>query len=192
MAFEVVGHGPLSGPGGSPAGQADPGRIRWPRRLAHGLAIATGWALFFWGWQRVLARGTDFSELRALVIGAAIVVPVVTVSWILHNRGIYRRKGPRRRAAGAVLDYRVDFNGREVAADFRALASAQRVEVVIEGAFKRYREGAWRGDSPAAARADLQVGASDLAAQARSAIDHASQTSATGRPTPSVGTEPRR
>ncbi|MBL8343702.1 MAG: hypothetical protein JNL30_19710 [Rubrivivax sp.] len=108
------------------------------------------------------------------MIGAAVVVPVITVSWILHNRGIYRRKGPRRRAAGAVLDYRVDFHGREVVADFRALASAQRIELVIEGAFKRYLEAPPpRGDAEGAPT-DLQAPASDLAARARSAIDHAS------------------
>lgn len=106
----------------------------------HGLAIATGWALFFWGWQRVLATGPDFAELRLLMLGAAIVVPAITVSWILHNRGIHRRKGPRRSVPEAVLDYGRDFHGREVIADFRALAHAQRVDIVIEGAAKRYRE----------------------------------------------------
>ena len=111
---------------------------RWVRRLAHGLAIVAGWALFFWGWQRVLARGTDFSELRLLMLGAAIVVPVVTVSWILHNRGIHRRKGPRRSVPVAALDYRVDFVGRTVVADFRALSQAQRVDIVVDGALKRY------------------------------------------------------
>ncbi|MBL8326207.1 MAG: hypothetical protein JNJ89_14745 [Rubrivivax sp.] len=138
------------------------------------MAIVAGWALFFWGWHRVITRGTDFSELRTLMIGAAVVVPVITVSWILHNRGIYRRKGPRRRAGGAALDYRVDFHGRAVVADFRALAGAQRVEVVIEGAVKRYLEAATPPGGAGHAPTDLQAPASDLAAQARSAIDHAS------------------
>jgi len=109
------------------------------RRLAHGLAIVAGWVLFFWGWQRVLAATTDFSELRLLMIGAAIVVPVVTVSWILHNQGIHRRKGPRRHVPVATLAYRMDFNGREIVADFRALAEARRVDVVVDGALKTYR-----------------------------------------------------
>jgi hypothetical protein len=104
----------------------------------HTLAIVAGWGLFFWGWQRVLAGRPDFTELRWLMIGAAIVVPVVTVSWILHNRGIHRRKGPRRSVAEVPLDYRIDFNGREVQGDFAALLREQRVEIVVDGATKRY------------------------------------------------------
>lgn len=104
----------------------------------HGLAIVAGWVLFFWGWHRVLAATPDFSELRLLMIGAAIVVPVVTVSWILHNRGIHRRKGPRRSITPATLAYAADFNGRAIVADFRSLAQAQRVWIVTEGARKLY------------------------------------------------------
>lgn len=136
------------------------------RIVSHGLMIVAGWVLFFWGWQRVLDRGADFSELRWLVFGAMVVVPVVTVSWILHNRGIHRRKGPRRRVPAAALDYRVDFHGREVVAEFRALASAQRIDIELDGALKRYRPGAgadWRAGA----------GASDLRLQARKAIEQA-------------------
>lgn len=108
------------------------------RRAAHGLAIAAGWILFFWGWHRVLAGRPDFDALRLLMLGAATVVPVVTISWILHNRGIHRRKGPRRNVPVATLQYQVDFNGREVVADFRALAEAQQVHIAIDGGRKRY------------------------------------------------------
>lgn len=104
----------------------------------HGLAIVAGWVLFFWGWHRVLAATPDFSELRVLMIGAAIVVPVVTVSWILHNRGIHRRKGPRRSITPATLAYAADFNGRAIVADFRSLARAQRVWIVSDGERKLY------------------------------------------------------
>lgn len=140
--FEVLAPGRLSPPRDAATRRAEGRPPRGLRRLAHALAIVAGWALFFWGWQRVLASSPDFAELRLLMIGAAIVVPVVTVSWILHNRGIHRRKGPRRSVAEAHLDYRVDFHGREVLADWAALARAQRVDIVIDGAFKRYQEGA--------------------------------------------------
>jgi hypothetical protein len=102
------------------------------------MAIAAGWGLFLWGWQRVLARASDFAELRLLMIGAAIAVPAITVGWILHNRGIHRRKGPRRSVPVARLEYEVDFHGRQVLADWTALAHAQRVDIVIDGASKRY------------------------------------------------------
>jgi hypothetical protein len=109
------------------------------RRAAHWLAIAAGWVLFFWGWHRVLVGHPDFEALRLLVLGAATVVPVVTVSWILHNRGIHRRKGPRRSVPTATLHYQVDFNGREVVADFRALAEAQQIHIAVDGGRKLYR-----------------------------------------------------
>ncbi len=108
--------------------------------MVHGLAIVAGWLLFFWGWHRVLSGTPDFSELRLLMIGAAIVVPVVTLSWILHNRGIHRRKGPRRSVPAATLAYGVDFNGREIVADFRSLARAQRVRIFIDGSRKLYQQ----------------------------------------------------
>jgi hypothetical protein len=137
------------------------------RRALHLLAIIAGWALFFWGWHRVLERGTDFSQLRLLMLGAAVVVPVITISWILHNRGIHRRKGPRRSVSAVTLEYRVDFNGREVVADLPGLAMAQRVDIVIDGGFKRYR-------ITPAAQLDEGHRDPDRAAEARHAIDQAS------------------
>ncbi|MBL8344524.1 MAG: hypothetical protein JNN03_03715 [Rubrivivax sp.] len=126
--------------------------------------------LFFWGWRRVLAATPDFAQLRLLMLGAAVVVPVVTISWILHNRGIHRRKGPRRHVATARLEYGVDFNGRRIVADFRALAQARHVQIVVEGARKEYlveatdppRDGA-RG---AAGTHEVRVGRLDVAERA--------------------------
>jgi hypothetical protein len=148
---------------------------RWLRPGSHALVVAAGWLLFFWGWQRVLARGADFSELRLLVLGAMVVVPVVTVSWILHNRGIHRRKGPRRRVPAALLDYRVDFHGREVQADFAALAHVQRIEIELEGASKRYVTCAaadWRASGAG----------SNVAERARIAIEQAGSAPANRSP----------
>lgn len=127
------------------------------RRAAHGLAIVAGWVLFFWGWQRVLVGHPDFEALRVLVLGAATVVPVVTVSWILHNRGIHRRKGPRRSVPAATLQYHVDFNGREVVADFSALSAAQEIHITVEGSRKLYHAGAPAG-GPAASRRTAEAG----------------------------------
>jgi hypothetical protein len=159
-------------PGDATAARADP--RRWLRGAVHALAIVAGWALFFWGWHRVLARGTDFSELQRLMIGAAVVVPVVTVSWILHNQGIHRRKGPRKKVPAATLDYRVDFNGREVVADFPALTAEQCVDIAVAGGHKRYRarDGHdWRVRRPG----------EDAAARARLAIDQMGQIGQIGQ-----------
>jgi hypothetical protein len=89
---------------------------------------------------------------------------VVTVSWILHNQGIHRRKGPRKKVPAATLDYRVDFNGREVVADFPALAAEQCVDIAVAGGHKRYRardghdRRVRRPGEDAAARARLATG----------------------------------
>lgn len=103
------------------------------RRVVHAAGIAGGWWLFVLGWQRVLEPGADFSQLRWLVFGAALAVPLLTVSWIAHNRGIYRRKGPRRAVTPAELHYEYDFKGRRVEGDWAALAGAQCVEIALEG-----------------------------------------------------------
>jgi hypothetical protein len=106
----------------------------------HALGITLGWVLFVWGWQRVLAGHPHFDAVRELIVGAAIVVPVVTLSWIAHNVGIHRRKGARRAAAPrAPAPPAADFHGRGIRADWPALATAQRIEIVIVGEHKLVR-----------------------------------------------------
>ena len=126
---------------GEAAGQqrADSGPSR--RRLAlHLLVILGGWALYIWGWQRVASNQPEFGDIRALVLGAALVVAVVTLSWIAHNRGIHRRKGPRQTVPSASMNYDSDFNGRRIQADWPALKLARYIEIVIDGADKQYRQ----------------------------------------------------
>lgn len=107
--------------------------------MIHAVGILAGWLLFLWGWQRVLASHPSFAELRSLLFGAVLVVPVLTLAWIAHNRGIHRRKGPRRAVTPATLRYETDFNGRSVHADWPALAAAQVIRVAIDGPHKRYQ-----------------------------------------------------
>lgn len=112
--------------------------LPWRRRLLHAFLIALGWLLFVWGWQRVTAGRPELGELRVLVIGVLIAVPIVTLSWVVHNVGIHRRKGPRRSVPVAEERYDADFNGRRIAADWAQLAGASRVDILVDGSEKRF------------------------------------------------------
>ncbi|MCA0240965.1 MAG: hypothetical protein LCI02_08885 [Proteobacteria bacterium] len=108
------------------------------RRLLHALLIVLGWLLFAWSWLRVTADRPAVGELKWLMLAALLVVPVLTLSWVAHNVGIYRRKGPRRAVTPVAVQHDVDFNGRRIEADWPALASARCIEIVIDGEAKRF------------------------------------------------------
>jgi hypothetical protein len=113
------------------------------RRAFHTLIALAGWALFAYWWT-VVVRHVDASQVRftVLFVLAALVVSVVITSlWILHNRAIFRRKGPRTQVRDAVLDYSRDPLGRTVTFETASedLRSAPAVRVLIDGAAKSYR-----------------------------------------------------
>lgn len=110
----------------------------WRRRALHGLLIAAGWVLFIWCWYRVTADRPHLGELRTLMLASVLVVPVLTLSWVAHNVGIYRRKGPRRGVREVPLDYATDFNGRTITAAWPKLVGARRVDIVVEGGQKLF------------------------------------------------------
>lgn len=139
--------------GGIPSAGPDPVSRLWRRRFGHGLLIALGWLLFAWSWHRVTADRPEVGELRVLMVAAVIVVPLLTLSWVAHNVGIYRRKGPRKAGRAVPLHYDQDFNGRTIDADFARLACARRIDVLIVGGVKRFVEvGAVEATSSAPAR----------------------------------------
>ncbi|HNT37704.1 MAG TPA: hypothetical protein PKO45_01175 [Rubrivivax sp.] len=110
------------------------------RRLGHAVLVAAGWLLFAWSWQRVTAGRPELGELRWLMLGALAVVSVLTTGWIAHNVGIHRRKGPRRSVPAVEMAYDADFNGRRIDADWARLAGARCIDVVVDGAVKRFVE----------------------------------------------------
>ena len=113
----------------------------WPQRLLHLIALAVGWGLFFWGWYDVLGQNWDTTALIWLIVGSVVLMPAMTFAWVLHNVGIHRRKGPRTGLRKVDEAYRHDWNGREIAADFAALARANVVVIDVEGKRKVYRAG---------------------------------------------------
>lgn len=118
----------------------------WPQRLLHTAVVLAGWGLFVWGWYEVLGRPWDSRALWWLIVGCLIVLPLVTIAWTLHNIGIHRRKGPRQGRPQIELSYAQDWNGREVVADWSALADARVVSIETNGNRKVYRIA---GDGPA-------------------------------------------
>lgn len=100
--------------------------------------VLAGWLLFAWCWRVVTADHPSIGQLSDLLIGALVVVPVFTVSWVMHNLGIHRRKGPRRSVPAVEQRYERDYNGRLIHADWAALASVQRIDIVIDGDSKRF------------------------------------------------------
>lgn len=114
-------------------------RSRW-HGLLHGLLIAIGWVGFGWLWWRVGTYSWDSRDLQLLVLAAALFFPVATGAWVLHNRGIYRRRGPRR-SVQAVAYTGQDIHGRPVAADWSLLQAAHEVVIDCSGAVKLYLAG---------------------------------------------------
>lgn len=131
------------------------GRPGWPRRLGHGVMIVAGWLLFAWSWQRVTADRPEIGELFWLLVAALMVVPVLTLSWVAHNVGIYRRKGPRREVTPVSLHFDRDFNGRRITADWSKLERSRRIEIVLDSGHKRFVD-ASPARSPLPARAPEQ------------------------------------
>ena len=113
----------------------------WRQRLLHLAALLVGWGLFFWGWYDVLGQHWDTTALIWLIVGSLVLLPAMTFAWVLHNVGIHRRKGPRTGLRKVDETYRHDWNGREIAADFAALARANVVVIDVEGKRKVYRAG---------------------------------------------------
>ena len=115
------------------------------RKSSPGLwfVVTAGWLVFVWSWIRVAqetSAGTVMWGVVMLVATTAIVVGV-TVWWVVHNLGIYRRKGPRRSVPLAMPDYRTDFVGRDLDGDWMLLRRSSVVVVRMDDGGKRFVPG---------------------------------------------------
>ena len=112
------------------------------RRVFHTLITLAGWALFVYWWSvvvhRVSRHEVRFTVLFVLV--SLVICVALTGLWVLHNRSIFRRKGPRTAVREAVLDYSRDPLGRTVTFEASAedLLRAPVVRVLIEYDRKQY------------------------------------------------------
>ena len=124
-------------PRGHAAGHSPPLTLR--QKVGHVLFVILGWVLFIWFWHIAAGEPWDSAPLMFLIIGSIIVSPLVTLFWIFHNMGIYKRKGPRKGMANVQPFYDVDWSGREVTADWAALTSARVVVIEVDEFGKNYR-----------------------------------------------------
>lgn len=111
----------------------------WVRRLTHVVVLTAGWALFFVSWWRVLTtQKVSYPVLGWLILGALVLIPLVTLFWIRHNIEIFQRKGPRLRVRSTDERYERDWEGRTIKADWREVRNAQEIEIAVDAERKNY------------------------------------------------------
>ena len=112
-------------------------------RIVHALAIGGGWFIYFWLWCRVIyVYGQDLSPLVALfLVITIIVVPTLTLIWILHNVRIFKRKGMRQGRTTADDSYASDWKGRQVIANWTDMKQASSIVISVRENDKRYETG---------------------------------------------------
>lgn len=111
---------------------------RW-QRILHPLLIVFGWCLFAWfWWKELVAQDVDPRSIMLLSVASAVALPAVTMLWILHNRSLYRRKGPRKTVREIDATYEQDWSGRPVHADWEALKQARVVAIRIDESGKHF------------------------------------------------------
>lgn len=109
------------------------------RGLAHTLVLVGGWVLFVGSWWRVLTTQTlSYPVLGWLIVGALVLIPMVTLFWVQHNIDIYQRKGPRLRVRTADERYGRDWEGRTVSAEWPGVRASRTIEIELEAGRKRY------------------------------------------------------
>lgn len=101
-----------------------------PHVIWHAIVVLFGWCLFggFW-WLVLLQESYPLSNIIWLLASSLILLPAITLYWVLHNRGIYARKGPRRQAQVVELAYTQDWAGRSVHAQFDQLKQARLITI---------------------------------------------------------------
>jgi hypothetical protein len=109
------------------------------REILQVLIVASGWIGFVWLWVLVGRQPWDSSRLLWLIAGSFVVLPLVTLAWVIHNRAIFRRKGERLGVPEADFSYRNDWHGRRVDADWATLRASRYITIGVEGDVKAYR-----------------------------------------------------
>ncbi|MFN3716494.1 MAG: hypothetical protein ACK4R8_07190 [Thiobacillus sp.] len=112
------------------------------RRAVHALVLVAGWAFFFLAWWHVLAtQAVQPRDMLLLLAASLLIFPALTFIWVLHNRRIFRAKGPRTGLRQAESNYARDWAGQTVHADWEALRAARVVVIDADGADKYFTRG---------------------------------------------------
>ena len=96
----------------------------------HIALVVFGWCLFggFW-WFVLLQKSNSLTNIIWLLAGAIVLLPIITLYWVMHNREIYARKGPRRQVQVVETAYAEDWTGRAVRAQFDLLRQARLITI---------------------------------------------------------------
>lgn len=132
------------------------------QRLLHLVGVLAGWGVFGYWWYLVAIGDWDQTDVALIIFVTLIVSPTLTVGWVLHNLGIFRRKGPRMDQPKVDLEYAQDWNGRTVQADWARLRDAPVIAVTVDGPHKRYRDD-FRPATPATPAVEIAVGEAEPA-----------------------------
>jgi hypothetical protein len=106
--------------------------------LGHGITVVLGWVLFFYWWYLVAVRAWAQTEVALIIFVTLFVAPAITLGWVAHNLGIFRRKGPRLGVRRVAMEYERDWNQRQVVADWDVLADAGEIALTVAGDRKLY------------------------------------------------------
>jgi hypothetical protein len=96
----------------------------------HITLVVIGWCLFggFW-WSTLLQKSHSLNNIIWLLSGALVLLPIITLYWVMHNREIYARKGPRLQVQVVETAYAEDWAGRAVHAQFDQLKQARLITI---------------------------------------------------------------
>lgn len=106
--------------------------------LGHALVVVLGWVVFFYWWYLVAVRTWAETEVALIIFVTLFVAPAITLGWVAHNLGIFKRKGPRKGVPHVAMEYERDWNQRVVVADWEALAEAGVIALTVAGDRKLY------------------------------------------------------
>jgi hypothetical protein len=132
-------------------------RLKGPLRiLVHGVAVVAGWVVFFYWWYLVAVRSWVETGIALIIFVTLVAAPAVTLWWVFHNLGIFKRKGPRLGVRPVAMDYERDWNQRTVVANWDVLGEAGVIELTVAGDRKLYAPAAGTGEAavPAPVRTD--------------------------------------
>lgn len=104
------------------------------------LAVMT-WLLFVYWWNRVIPQiSIDDASVAFLVIFLTfLITAVLTLLWVRHNLGIFRRKGARKGLPAVSEEIRSDSLGRTLdIPGYDSLKGAPVVVISREGDRKRF------------------------------------------------------
>lgn len=114
-------------------------RLKGPLRVVgHVILVVAGWVIFFYWWYLVAIRGWAETQVALIIFVTLFLAPAITLGWVAHNLGIFKRKGPRKGVPKVAMDYERDWNQRQVVADWAALGEAGVIALTVVDDRKLY------------------------------------------------------